>query len=113
MLAEAAAKAAEHVALLQVLQPAAATQGSGEDDEEEEREDDAVAKLWSFRTGGTSWFVSLTDARAKTGMGCVVVSENIQVQYLECKLSILPVNSSIAASRVCVPRAFGATSHMR
>lgn len=65
-LAEAAAKSAEHVALLQVLKPDAATDSS---DVEEEEERDTRWQLWAFRAGDTPWFVPLSEARARTGEG--------------------------------------------
>jgi hypothetical protein len=62
MLAEAAAKAAEHAALLHVLQPStAASAEQGSDDEE------PLPAVWSLRAADTPWFVPLLEARSKTG----------------------------------------------
>lgn len=65
MLAEASAKSAEHVALLQVLQPEPPAEGSEDEDQEEDM--DARWQLWAFRAAETPWFVPLMEARTKTG----------------------------------------------
>ncbi|KAF8063688.1 CFAP46 [Scenedesmus sp. PABB004] len=54
MLAEAAAKAAEHAALLFVLRPPPGDAGDA---------GDAAPGPWSYRAGGTRWFVPLAEAR--------------------------------------------------
>jgi hypothetical protein len=62
MLAEAAAKAAEHAALLHVLQahpPVSDEQGPADEEQ--------VASVWSFRAADTPGFVPLLEARNKAG----------------------------------------------
>jgi hypothetical protein len=62
MLAEAAAKAAEHAALLHVLQPPPPlTDEAGPADE------DQTVSVWSFRAADTPGFAPLLEARCKAG----------------------------------------------
>lgn len=73
MLAEAAAKAAEHVALLQILQPpktAGADSLDDADGEDDETGMNAARQLWSFSAALTPWFVPLMEARTATGEQC-------------------------------------------
>lgn len=62
MLAEAAAKAAEHAALLHVLRPPTAAPAEQAPEDEE-----PAAAVWSFRAADTPWFAPLLEARSKTG----------------------------------------------
>lgn len=71
MLAEVAAKAAEHAALLHVLTPALDTAAEADAEDgvlAEEQENEAAVDPWSFRAGDTPWFVPLGEAKSKTGV---------------------------------------------
>jgi hypothetical protein len=62
MLAEVAAKAAEHAALLHVLQPPPSPT-----DEHGPADEDQAASVWSLRAADTLGFVPLLEARCKAG----------------------------------------------
>jgi hypothetical protein len=63
-LAEAAAKAGEHAALLRVLHTAPQGDGQGSRSLEGSTGPDDV---FAYRMGETEWFVTLAEARQKTG----------------------------------------------
>lgn len=63
MLAEAAAKAAEHAVLLHVLQPQPCEGGQDGGDGSEQH----GSHVWSYRAAQTPWFAPLLEARSKTG----------------------------------------------